>query len=134
MLAQSFKSAEELGISEAELSAHITVLGMLERGELKHVPEPKINSKDGFNMNYSGRNTRCGTVACIGGWVAVLLRRPPDEYVFGCGEEGPRYDLYFPYEVSQDWDDITPAKAASALRNYLTCGEPRWKSVMQISD
>src|SRR6476659_10128344 len=73
MLAQSFKTAEELGCSEEMLRAAITVLGMLERGELILVdPDARSLPPNGFNMGVLSRHDGCGTVACIGGWMEIV--------------------------------------------------------------
>lgn len=132
MLAQNFKTAEELGLGEAELAAHITVLGMLERGELKHIPEPSYRKRqNGFNMSFDGLETPCGTVACIGGWVAVILGdKATWGYVAGPAIDTPRRRLYWPLGGDDVMKTITTSQAAMALRNYLTTGEPRWEEVL----
>lgn len=58
MLAQNFKSADALDISNAELAALIKVLGMLERCELVDV-EQNTDCNNGFNIGTQGKG--CGT-------------------------------------------------------------------------
>src|SRR4051812_17816659 len=109
MLAQNFLSHETLGVTQEEWAALIKVLGMLERGELVHRKNFRMDDWD------------CGTAACIGGWADRLFnvdfnRRDPNA---GLDE------LFMATGVAQ-WGDITEEQAAIALRNYLTTGRPRW--------
>lgn len=132
MLAQNLKTADALRISKAEFDAHVTVLRMLERGEFVHTPSVREPTKQyGFNMGHTGTRTSCGTVACIGGWVAFLLNRNPSVYVDSA--LGERMKLYFPNHFHDETGigdgelcNITMEQAAIALRSYLTHGEPRW--------
>lgn len=134
MLAQNFKTPAELGIEELEFGALTKVLGMLERGELIHEPRMKGNIFDpqvqnGFCMACSGIQTSCGTVACIGGWVAILMgNKGPsiNEYVNLVEGSSSLRDLYW----GRSRRNVTPAQAAIALRNYLTHGEPRWEEAL----
>ncbi len=128
MLAQSFKTPEDLGLRDIEFNSLVTVLGMLEREELeffdhdkrvfheltKCVPTPKF-----FSMAYWSALTSCGSVCCIGGTAEVIGR-------FKFSDETPELFrlLYGPFGALSH--EITPAQAAVALRNYLTYGEPRW--------
>ncbi len=66
MLAQNFKSAKELGLTEKGLAGLLKVLRMLEGGELVFSKECLV--PNGFNMNYCWSQNECGTVGCIGGW------------------------------------------------------------------
>jgi hypothetical protein len=137
MLAQSFKSATDLQISDVELSSLITVLGMLERGELFH--ERNLYEEDPrgdrFNMGCTLERGACGTIGCIAGWAYVVS-----------GKEA------FPELVAQDWSSrfcnhqlitlfgigqhtgwlarFTPEQAASVLRIYLTTGKADWNEVL----
>jgi hypothetical protein len=142
MLAQNFKTAKELNVSEQEHAALIDVLGRLERGELKHCTENFFEESYGnyFNMNYTYlcKQSSCGTMGCIGGWVGVLLGVEPTDYVYAHeGEEGYEdtslADLYFPRDtrgVMLPLDGITAELAAIALRNKLTTGKANWLEVL----
>lgn len=129
MLAQNFKTAADLGLSDAEFDALAQVLGMLEREEI----EPRK-----FSMRSTVHD--CGSPACICGWAGhvsnwaafpeaekrfsgeALLRRLPkqlnDLFLFSRG------GLHTPQARA------TPSQAAIALRNYLTHGEPRWAEAL----
>lgn len=128
MLAQNFMTATDLGIAEAEVSALIKVLGMLERGEL---------SKR-FAMETTMMETPCGTVACICGWAHLVSNGAafPEAIKQNCGndfnERLPREAIHlFGYDSSpNNLESRTVAQAASALRNYLTLGEARWVEVL----
>lgn len=131
MLAQNFKTPADLGVSKVEFYALIKVLGMLERGEL--VDHKCINSHgkfeptipNGFNMNCSGEKTACGTVACIGGWIAILLEKP-HTYVYET--RANLHNLFWGY-----LPNTTVAEAAIATRNFLTFGTALWNEIRNPS-
>lgn len=144
MLMQNFKTAAELELSEEEYDAHVRVLHMLERGELVHWTWERNGPKladvppgaKWFNMRYSTLEDSCGTVACIGGWVGLVMglsELQASEYVSDVGE-GARARLYYPHWrggfTEQSRYKITTEEAAQALRNYLTTGEPRWNDAV----
>jgi hypothetical protein len=134
MLAQSFKSAVELGITEPQRDALCKTLVLLETGKLEHAYSD-INGFDAtvrpkfdglFNMGTWGTvSQRCGTVACIGGTAELI-----GNVSFG---QLPHHNLpinlrklFYATGVQSNWRDITPAQAATALRSYLTCGDAKW--------
>jgi hypothetical protein len=126
MLAQAFRTAADLGITEFEHDALISVLGMLERGELVDVGY--LDACDnGFNMGVSGEG--CGTPACIGGWMAYLMGVNQQEYTerysYSHRSRNPMlHELFWNEEATE-----RPAKAAQAaiaVRSYLTIGNPHW--------
>ncbi len=123
MLAQSFMTHTELGVTAEEHTALIKVLGMLERGELVHDPFGD-RVPNGFCMVTWGAS--CGTTACIGGWVAALNEVSQIEYV-NISRSGNLRDLYWP---SGNAYDATPAQAAFALRSFLSTGKPNWAEAM----
>lgn len=131
MLAQNFKTPAKLRITDAEFEALTRVLGMLERGELVDATcqtrsgEPDI-IPNGFCMHWSGTQTDCGTVGCIGGWVAVLMGVNMNDYVNTKFSPNLR-ELYW---FSAAYNKATVATAAIAVRNYLTHGEPRWAEAL----
>jgi hypothetical protein len=131
MLAQNFKTAEELGISEAQKDALSKTLVLLETGKLKHTSPPDDFTYLGgtesftgqFNMN-CWRHTfkECGSICCIGG-TAELIGNV--DFTFALGKLQGLF--YPPIEVvGTDWGRITPSQAATALRSYLTTGDARW--------
>lgn len=129
MLAQNFQTPAALGISGVEFEALVKVMGMLERGELKHCgggnPETQ-KIKMGFSMSTAQCDTACGTAGCIGGWAASVMGINPIVYVHDNDHCPGLYSLYWGYPRS----NVTPEQGAIALRNYLTHGEPRWAEAL----
>lgn len=142
MLARTFLPAADLHLSERQRDALVTVLGMMERGEIEHV---QLRYKDGattyegfstsfpFNMASWSCESVCGTVHCIGGWAERVG-----------GVDMPRsyqlQQLFYPVaslvhrscvSAAELYDSITIEQAACALRNYLTLGEPKWSDIIK---
>ncbi len=145
MLAQNLKTPADLGISDAEFASLQQVLGMLERGEVSHVPVSKSFSiwdwgkavPIAFNLSEVYGAAECGTTACILGWARYLGR---DDQLFANRGE-PIQNLFCMGQYDHDTDiaakakvggarNISTALAAQALRNFLTHGEPRWAEVL----
>ena len=134
MLAQNFKTCKDLRIPADEHGALIKILGLLEREELEWIDfrEPIYPKGNFFNMSTVERTNECGSVACIGGWVQILLHKRVGG-VRGLIERcrtRDLQDLYFPPGREDKFNLITAYDAAAALRNYLTLGEPRWDDVL----
>jgi hypothetical protein len=131
MLAQSFQSAADLGITEPQLSALIKTLVLLETGKLVHVPRWSWSGDHSneftshFNMAAWGSKTDCGTIHCIGGTAEAVSG---DENLFaGWTDHGKLSELFAPYSLDfLAWEEVTTAQAATALRSYLTTGDARW--------
>lgn len=150
MLAENFLTAKELGLNEGERAGLIKAMRALERGEIKHVkldhravdawravvdhPEDGGNF---FNMGiWAAKGPYdCQTVCCIGGWAQAFYDETRLDGLPGCGllkaTRGNRqlYDLFHP-SIYSSYDDITPAEAALAIRNYLTTGDACWSQVV----
>lgn len=135
MLAQNFKTAADLGISELRHGGLIKTLGVLERGEVRHVPVPysrfvyKPQNWDAlFNMSNLWTDATCGTAACIAGTSDLIFGT--DFVSAGCvnwPEDSRLDDLFCPNGIDEEiWGDITTAQAATALRSYLTTGDANW--------
>jgi hypothetical protein len=133
MLAQSFKSAADLQISDVELSSLITVLGMLERGELVHDADTYCGFPRGqkFNMGVSLTESSCGTIGCIAGWAyAVSNRVAFPEMFLDDGWNRPNKGLIKLFGIGKNTYNLSPYttdQAAIALRSYLTTGEAKWE-------
>lgn len=129
MLAQNFMPPATLGLSDKEFEALVKVLGMFERGEVVHWSGhwdgKPCQIPNAFNM----RLWSCGTAHCIGGWAGTIIgERTLQEKTSSRFTDGlsllfyPRTNyLNFPMN-----HEITVDQAASALRNYLTTGQPNW--------
>lgn len=137
MLAQSFMSAADLGLTEPHRLALQKVLVLLETGEMKFekVPpgaqteyEPENRKYGGFfNMASWAMTHGCGTVACIGG-TAELIGNVTFTSDFGNDIDDPSLrELFMPSCIPlYEWRDITVSQAARALRSYLTTGDAKW--------
>lgn len=143
MLAQNFKSATDLEITEQQRLALIKTLVLLETGKLTHKKKPDDNEmlhfgfdfKDGhpvltghFNMDlWTVTYRNCGTIACIGG-TAEIIGGPGVGFVEDQLPENLQR-LFYPFTSKFRFRDITTAQAATALRSYLTTGNPHWEEI-----
>jgi hypothetical protein len=128
MLARSFLSAGDLGISEVERDALIATLFAFERGEVEN-----------FTMRYFRQ--ACGTPACICGWANHFSEGRAFAEVSSVPDMLAVKRLYarLPKQLQYLFDirglpeqaGATQAQATAALSNYLTFGEPRWDEVTQ---
>jgi hypothetical protein len=126
MLARSFLSATDLGISEVEREALITTLFAFEREEISN-----------FTMRHF-RET-CGTPACICGWAnyfsggrafAEVSSMPGVLATKRLHSRLPKQLQYlFDIQGFPQQTAATQAQAAAALANYLASGEPRWEEI-----
>lgn len=137
MLAQNFKTAAELDITEKQKRALMKVLVLLETGKMEHVPnyKPVMGKPDDkftghFNMMVWGENCECGTVRCIGGTAEIVGDVDFSGVIGQC--TSPLYRLFFPPGHISTWDKYTDQHAARALRNFLTTGEAQWESVNDL--
>lgn len=137
MLAQNFKKSSDLGITDAEFAALAAVLGMLERGDVRHVEKPQtidflkgstIAPPAAFSIwSYYGESD-CGTVCCICGW-AEFIGRFPVGGLWSTARNNPGLDELFDPSIS-NIDRITLAQAAVALRSYLSTGHACWEDAL----
>lgn len=128
MLAQSFKSAAELQISEAEQDALIKVLGMLERGEI-----------DAEHFNMDSYLNECGTVGCIAGWAYLVSNEAAFPEVSRDCPKSPARGQHALMKLfrcglgdlfARPSRKTSPDQAAIALRSYLTTGEANWAEAL----
>ncbi len=139
MLAQNFKTATDLEISDAELDALIQLLGILERGDVRHArvrPDTELycvpEKVDFFNMSYLAAETECGTAACLAGTADALCGSRFINFA-GLRDDIPRglHRLFCPSDLPfREWNGITPDQAATALRSYLTTGDANWAEAL----
>lgn len=113
MLAQNFKTAEELEINLEEQSALIAVMRMFERGDIKRSQFHMLNVE-----------SHCGTRACILGWA---LRVGGNHLFSAFVSANPElYNGLFMFGDPRRFDENDPDNAAAAIRSYLTTGRARW--------
>lgn len=138
MLARNFMTHQELGTSKEVYGALVTLLGMLERGEVHYLET--ITDKDvvgdlrHINMHY----WRCGTVGCMGGWVEHLADLEEDVLRKDLDVRNPAlWQLFFPmmkegrYAGDKPLSKITTDDMRQALHNYLSLGDSRWEEVLE---
>lgn len=127
MLAQAFKTHQELGLEEPLYNALKKVLTRLETDDLVHLKDyfdfdtatPGI--PNGFNMNVGFQQWMCGSVGCIGGWAAFEMHAPLEDVM---GNQ-VLYDLFYP-PFKLNYEEITTEQAAGMLRKYLTTNKIDW--------
>jgi hypothetical protein len=133
MLAQSFKPALELGISDEQHQGLIDTMNLLEttgspfRFDMNNwfnAPVFYYTCPSNMHARYLAGTHDCGTAACIGGTA---------EAISGVSFKGQRtpqlYNLFFPYSV-RVWARITEQMGGQAIRNYLTTGYANWPSIV----
>jgi hypothetical protein len=128
MLAQAFKSAIELGLSDPQRDALVKTLVLLETNKLEHVPAEAVRwdcaraseMNRHFNMCISYGVAECGTVGCIRG---TAERVGTVEFPVFSGPEG-LYQLF--YDAGAINRDASVEQASTALRSYLATGDARW--------
>ncbi len=138
MLAQNFKTAADLRISDGDLAGLIKTLGMLERDEVRHVAVPntwKIQHNPTpdmlFNMGNIYLVVGCKTAACIAGTADLFCGTEfvvDEKLRSGLPEE--LHKLFCPPISEDDWGTITVEEAARAIRSYLTTGEANWAEAL----
>ncbi len=132
MLAQNFLPAAYLGLTDRQRDALVKVLAAFERGEVPDAPrraffeEVEEGVPTYFCMPFVVGVGECGTTACILGWANHL----ENESVFSLWADMPD-ELERLFGVHRMLEDgaysATVSQAATALRNYLTTGKPRWR-------
>lgn len=143
------KTHKELGITKKEYNAAIKVRDGLREGRYVHIKydddgEIKNGSeKRLFNLGEAFRpaTSDCGSVACIGGWMATEMRVPVAErthfvdprfgYTSARGRSDSLYPLFFPEGLDVEWETVSPKRAAKAIDNFLKTGSPKWDRVVR---
>lgn len=107
-------------------------------------PERKFNMNRLLDTSMSSADKNwCGTECCIAGY--VVTRYKPFSWDRFAIEHEARTLLGLDYDVSDalfypkilgtdeqvgDWDDITPADAAQAVRNVMEHNNPLWEEIV----
>jgi hypothetical protein len=139
MLAQNFKSATDLKLTKQEYNALVTTLGMMERGEIKHVITNEDEEKGDYGTEFSAlfnlaswaSRFECGTVACIGGTAELIGKLKPYAISDKCGwyDMSDLDELCYP-KGDIEYEKVTVEQAAKALRSYLTTGKANWAEAL----
>jgi hypothetical protein len=117
----------------ATIEALLRVRDRLESGAIPHTPSVYIaHEVDSFNMATFHNKNGCGSVACIGGWLAVELGRKAltFEWKEVC-RDANFYPLFMGMDRQIPMEAITPAQAVAAIDNFVlhSPGDPRWNEV-----
>jgi hypothetical protein len=129
-------SAAELRIHPAEHRALLEIRELFSNGIFHHDPGAEADQPDGFNMDYSERETECGTTCCIGGWMYRAMQRDrtarsprAHTYVNKDRSEPLAHLFHPPFEDIDDmaYSDITPGAALAAIDSFLATGNPNWQ-------
>lgn len=139
---KKFLSARRLGIRERERAALIKVMRNLRSGNLER--RKRDEDGDSFNLSCAAekRKRGCGTVACIGGWMALYMGMSLEEaesYVM------ENFSVEYEPETKREWlghlfygrglglylSSVKPLQAAESIRIYLTTGQVDWKQAMK---
>jgi len=144
MLAQNFKTPDELQVTDAEFAALLQVLGALERDEFRHYTLSRrrlirATVPNGFSMSEHLCKEGCNTVACIAGWAHEFSGGKvfksnggiQGAFLWGGVLSHALEELFYMYtQPPGALDTTTPKQAARALRNFLTYGEARWDEAL----
>lgn len=115
--------------------------GMIQDGGLDDEP----NGQNLFNITHIVVRGPCGTVACIGGWMAIrqhgiepedglyILTAKDDTDVYQVMREAAisndrLYELFYPSKMY--WDDIRAEHAVKAIDNVLAGRGAGWRLIM----
>ena len=128
---------EKLGISFQELGALLGVRNMLAAGLMATSTGSDVLNMDlaedkgchVFDMNYPGQVIGCGSVACIGGSMAMLMGKNPRNYVSTNGSETKLGPLFWPRNNVVRYRSITQKMAVRAIDNFLNYGDPKWDTI-----
>jgi hypothetical protein len=119
---------EKLGITVQEYLALLGVRTALKVGtltfhpEIEHHQTERVGSEHVFNMACPLQtNSYCGSIGCIGGWMALTMGRDPNHYVQDT--PGPLGPLFYPPDMI-DYPKITPAQAITAIDKWLAGKKP----------
>lgn len=120
-----YLTAADLGLTEDENWALSEIQRRLECGELKHGHiDHTMGDKEPlecFNMKFS----HCGTAACIGGWMAVVLGRSHRRIAEFVSNHERLHELFYPLDGeddNQDWEKITVKQAVTAIKYFRMTG------------
>ena len=138
------KTARQLGITAKEYEALLKVRDLLSKREVLFNMSAIISDKK-YHHGYGKDVHNCGTVGCIGGWMAVIMRNKLDNFDFNkvkCSAIDSVIDyvvdkhsqslhkLFYPALVNIEWSEITPSQAICAIDNFMNTGDPDWLSIV----
>lgn len=133
-------SANALAITDAEYKALLEIRELFADNRFHHDPRVDADKPDGFNMLCPLAESKCGTTACIGGWMFEAMKRDRTTTARSAGNYVSRdrsnalRPLFYPFiddpDVDCPYDVITPDAALAAIDNFLSIGDPDWHSIL----
>jgi hypothetical protein len=136
VLSDLFLTARRLDISEKARSALVTVLAMMERGEIHHSAEgddarilfngdlpPQLV---GIQMSRVWTKNDCGTAGCLLGWVRWVGKDTKLLQSEECSAEILDLFCMGNYHGHKSIGRLTSSDVAPALRSWLTTGKVVW--------
>ena len=119
-------------MTPTERETLIKVRNGLASGDYVHVQDERpAHGKRVFDMDVASKT--CGTVACIGGWMAMDMGLKTvievSNYVSSGGHESDMRGLFFP-DIDGNFSRITPAQAVQAIDNFLQGEDPCWEEIL----
>ncbi len=129
-------SHTELNISFAELGALLGARAMLKHEVLVHSTRARpVDDVHAFNMEIACNVENCGSVACIGGTMAMIMcmEELDAKWYVSKKSSGALRRLFYPTDepgVCVSYCHITAKQSIKAIDNFLTTGEPKWKQVL----
>jgi hypothetical protein len=145
-------SAAYLRITPEEHAALLETRELIAK-KAYHDAEVEGLAPDGFNMNTIITDSDCGTTACIGGWMFLIMERngvapskraveyvnnlrsrelQPLFYPFTNVNQGRLLDRHGNEYDFPPYELIPPAWAVAAIDNFLTTGDPNWPAVCMV--
>lgn len=126
MLAQTFKTAKELKISQAKYDALVKVYWMFVE---EKIPEHLFDMGRIGDPQLSKKEEPCGAPGCILGWcqavdLEAFLPGSTTDYI-GTG----LHFLFFSGMACMSNPSRT--QAAQAIHNFLTTGSAKWREVLK---
>jgi hypothetical protein len=142
---------QQMGISARELEALLEVREMLSSGALRYSNVHDEPMGPVFNMARSRYKTECGTVCCIGGWMAEIMKLDSG-VTMGMMFAGPMQSLFHPLwspvpctqnlstyahitSLQGLWGRITTEQAVQAIDNFTihTPGQAGWEQILEFT-
>lgn len=151
MLAQNFKTALDLQITEIEKQSLIKVMGMIERDEIVVVRRLQSDTPKGAYLHMPAIkriDEQCGSVGCICGWANIVSDGQAFPEINRQSGSPTVHDMLNGHRTHaiQDLFGITDSSnrliskmgeskdnVVQAIRNYLTIGEAKWGSILGIT-
>jgi hypothetical protein len=121
------RSAGQLGVADWEHAGLVAFLAAVRAGRVvpHRVDGPPV-PRGSCALDMGVGCTHCGTVCCIGGFVALhsgMVPRDADRYARLLPQSSRLRPLYYPPHI---YNHRNPREAAAVVRRFLRSGVVRW--------